>query len=154
MLLNNAVDDAALFVNDGAPPLQGSGLEMLARQYMEVQAIIKRWSRRYDARLLEQLIYMPALTAETSTTSDAAARLGAATLERALNAPNDANGRVPDQTCRPASQAVDGEGGRAARCSCAATEHGSFTEKALPREFFASAEYRRIAELGTDARAA
>ena len=38
----------ALFVTEGAPPLQGSGLEMLARQYMEVQAIIKRWSRRYD----------------------------------------------------------------------------------------------------------
>ena len=32
---------------------------LLARKYMEVQAIIKRWSRRYDDRLLEQLIYMP-----------------------------------------------------------------------------------------------
>ncbi len=30
---------------------------------MEVQAIIKRWSRRYDERLLEQLIYMPVVTA-------------------------------------------------------------------------------------------
>ena len=28
------------------------------------------------------------------------------------------------------------------------TEHGSVTEKSLPREFFESAEYRRIAELG------
>ncbi|MBK9253548.1 MAG: hypothetical protein IPM70_17495 [Proteobacteria bacterium] len=27
-------------------------------------------------------------------------------------------------------------------------QHGSSTEKALPREFFSSAEYRRIAELG------
>ena len=36
---------------------------MLARQYMEVQAIIKRWARRYDERLLEQLIYMPEVTA-------------------------------------------------------------------------------------------
>ncbi len=64
ILLNNAIDEAALYVNDGAPPLTGSGLEMLARQYMEVQAIIRRWSRRYDARLLEQLIYAPALSAE------------------------------------------------------------------------------------------
>ena len=30
---------------------------------MEVQAIIKRWARRYDERLLEQLIYMPVVTA-------------------------------------------------------------------------------------------
>jgi DNA gyrase subunit B len=28
------------------------------------------------------------------------------------------------------------------------TEHGSITEKALPKEFFESAEYRRIVELG------
>ena len=28
------------------------------------------------------------------------------------------------------------------------TEHGSITDKQLPREFFDSAEYRRIAELG------
>ncbi len=30
---------------------------------MEVQAIIKRWARRYDERLLDQLIYMPAVSA-------------------------------------------------------------------------------------------
>jgi hypothetical protein len=30
---------------------------------MEVQAIIKRWARRYDERLLDQLIYMPEVTA-------------------------------------------------------------------------------------------
>jgi DNA gyrase subunit B len=28
ILLNNAIDEAALFVNEGAPPLQGSGLEI------------------------------------------------------------------------------------------------------------------------------
>ena len=59
MLLASALDDAALHVNNAAPPLSGPGLESLARQYMEVQAIIKRWARRYDERLLDQLIYMP-----------------------------------------------------------------------------------------------
>ena len=63
MLLTTALDDAALYVNGAAPALPGAGLEMLARQYMEVQAIIRRWARRYDARLLEQLIYMPVVTA-------------------------------------------------------------------------------------------
>src|ERR1700716_3286140 len=62
VLLNTALESCALHVNAEAPPLQGSGLEMLARQYMEVQAIIKRWARRYDDRLLEQLIYMPEVT--------------------------------------------------------------------------------------------
>src|SRR5579872_4453938 len=59
VLLNTALEGAAVHVNSAAPPLQGSGLETLARQYTEVQAIIKRWSRRYDDRLLDQLIYMP-----------------------------------------------------------------------------------------------
>ena len=49
-------------MNAAAPPLSGPGLEKLARKYMEVQAIIKRWSRRYDDRLLDQLIYMPEVT--------------------------------------------------------------------------------------------
>src|SRR6202022_764679 len=59
LLLNSALESAGLHVNAEAPPLSGSALELLARKYMEVQAIIKRWSRRYDDRLLEQLIYMP-----------------------------------------------------------------------------------------------
>ena len=52
LLLNSALENSALYVNAGAPPLQGSGLEMLARKYNEVQAIIKRWARRYDDRRL------------------------------------------------------------------------------------------------------
>ena len=58
LLLTSALDDAALHVNPEAPPLSGSALEMLARQYMEVKAIIGRWARRYDRRLLEQLLAM------------------------------------------------------------------------------------------------
>ena len=57
-----ALEGAALHVNAGAPALSGSGLEMLARKYMEVQAIVRRWARRYDERLLEQLIYVPEVT--------------------------------------------------------------------------------------------
>src|SRR5262249_16712754 len=64
LLLNTALESTALHVNSSAPPLAGSGLELLARKYMEVQAIIKRWSRRYDDRLLEQLIYMPVVKSE------------------------------------------------------------------------------------------
>jgi DNA gyrase subunit B len=38
--------------------------------------------------------------------------------------------------------------GHPARVLVSKTEHGSVTEKALPKEFFESAEYRRIVELG------
>jgi DNA gyrase subunit B len=147
ILLNNAVDDAALYVNEGAPPLQGAGLEMLARQYMEVQAIIKRWSRRYDARLLEQLIYTPVLSPASFDSPDSL-RDWSAQLERQINARNDSN-RQYQIKVQAGVEAVDGEGGRAARILVRRVEHGSFTDKALPREFFTSAEYRHIAELGT-----
>src|SRR3974390_1728240 len=59
LLLNAALEEAQLHVNAAAPALSGSALETLARKYTEVQAIIRRWSRRYDDRLLEQLVYMP-----------------------------------------------------------------------------------------------
>src|SRR5207237_5915290 len=64
VLLNTALESSAVHVNADAPPIQGAGLEALARQYQEVQAIIKRWSRRYDDRLLDQLIYMPEVKTE------------------------------------------------------------------------------------------
>jgi DNA gyrase subunit B len=147
ILLNNAVDEAALHVTAGAPPLQGAGLETLARQYMEVQAIIKRWSRRYDARLLEHLIYTPVLSAENFDYPDKL-RDWCTQLERNINAHNDSN-RQYEIKVQAGVEAVDGEGGRATRVLVRRVEHGSFTDKALPREFFTSAEYRHIADLGT-----
>ena len=59
LLLSTAIDGAALHVNAEAPPLSGLGLESLARKYVEVQAIVRRWARRYDERFLEQLLYVP-----------------------------------------------------------------------------------------------
>jgi DNA gyrase subunit B len=82
MLLSSALDDAGLHVNSKAPALSGQGLETLARQYMEVQAIIRRWARRYDERLLDQLIYMPEVTARNSTRAT-----GCATGPRSRAAP-------------------------------------------------------------------
>ena len=139
LLLNAALENSALFVNAGAPPLQGSGLEMLARKYMEVQAIIKRWSRRYDDRLLEQLVYMP----EVSVTNfdDAGwIRDWARQLNERLNALDDGT-RAYRVELRAASD------GHAARIVVNKAEHGSATQRFLPREFFESAEYQRIADL-------
>jgi len=148
LLLNNAIEDAALYVNDGAPPLAGSSLEMLARQYMEVQAIIRRWSRRYDARLLEQMIYLPVLGAADFNNIDTL-RDWAAGLSRALNALNDSARRYQIEV-QPGYDAPEGEGegARTARILVRRTEHGTVHEKALPPEFFASAEYGQFVEMG------
>jgi DNA gyrase subunit B len=61
MLLNSAIDMAQLFVNPDAPALGGPALESLANDYMAVMASLRRLSRRYDAAVLERMIYMPVL---------------------------------------------------------------------------------------------
>ncbi len=141
LLLTSALDNAALHVNAEAPPLSGSALEMLARQYMEVKAIIGRWSRRYDRRLLEQLLTMRPVGEQQF--ADAAWLEGWITeLEARLNADGSLVHSYKLGVRR-------NEAGDPERVDVARTEHGVTTEKHLQPEFFESAEYGRIAELGT-----
>ena len=48
-ILNNAVDFSALCVNEGAPPLLGAASRCSRGSTWKLQAIIKRWSKRWDA---------------------------------------------------------------------------------------------------------
>jgi DNA gyrase subunit B len=120
-------------------PITGSSLEVLVRQYMQVQAIIRRWARRYDERLLEQLIYQPEVRAEQFDSPDA---LGSwcAGLEQGLNAASD-GARSYRIELRASAE------GHGTRIIVHRIEHGVTTDKQLPREFFESAEYLHIAEL-------
>ncbi|MBM4209591.1 MAG: DNA topoisomerase (ATP-hydrolyzing) subunit B [Gammaproteobacteria bacterium] len=140
MLLNSALEDAELHLNSAAPPLRGAGLETLARQYVEVQQIIVRWARRYDARLLEQLLYAPVVSRGdfdradwlAAWTTELTARLNAA-------ADGNANYRL-DVQAAAAGQGVP-------RIKVIKDEHGSRFDKYLTRDFFDSSEYQRIANL-------
>ncbi|HXZ59156.1 MAG TPA: DNA topoisomerase (ATP-hydrolyzing) subunit B [Steroidobacteraceae bacterium] len=139
LLLAAALENAGLHVNAAAPPVSGSALELLARKYMEVQAIIKRWSRRYDDRLLEQLIYMSEVTPADFDRADWL-RGWVAELNERLNALADGT-----RTYRVEVRAA--AGGQGPRVIVHKTEHGTASQKYLPREFFESAEYQRIADL-------
>jgi len=141
LLLTSALDDAALHVNPEAPPLAGSALEMLARQYMEVKAIIGRWSRRYDRRLLEQLLAMRPVGEQQF--ADVAWLEGwVKELEARLNADGSLVHSYKLGLRR-------NEAGEPERVDVSRAEHGVTTEKHLQPAFFESAEYGRIAELGT-----
>jgi DNA gyrase subunit B len=140
LLLKQALEDAELHHDPKQPPLSGSALEALARRWMEISAIIKRSSRRYDQRVLEQMLYMPEVTLADHDRHEWLSHWGA-TLEAQLNAPDDAARRYRVRV-------VAGTDGGAPRLFVARAEHGSTTEKHIHREFFESAEYRRIAELG------
>jgi DNA gyrase subunit B len=139
LLLNTALEGAGLHVNAAAPPLSGSGLEILARKYMEVQAIVKRWSQRYDDRLLETLVYVPVVTP-----ADFERPQWMADWVRELNQRLNA---LVDGTRTYRVELRNAADGNVARVIVHKTEHGTPTDKYLPREFFESAEYQRIAEL-------
>jgi len=138
LLLSTAVDGAALHVNADAPPLSGLGLESLARQYVEVQGIVRRWARRYDERFLEQLLYVPKLTTDSFDRVDAL-KDWCRNLELKLNTLDDVSRRyrITVHTLIAGGHRIDLQ----------RLEHGLTSEKHIPREFFDSAEYLRIAEL-------
>jgi DNA gyrase subunit B len=138
LLLSTAIDGGALHVSAGAPPLSGLGLESLARKYVEVQAIVRRWARRYDERFLEQLLYVPPLSTESFDRIDAL-RDWCRNLEQRLNTLDDVSRRY--------RVAVETTAGGGHRVNLRRLEHGLTSEKHIPREFFDSAEYLRIAEL-------
>ena len=139
LLLNTAVEGAALHVNADAPPLSGLGLESLARKYVEIQAINTRWARRYDERFLEQLLYAPKLTTELFDRIDVL-RDWCRALETKLNALDDVSRRY--------RVVVESAAAGGHRIHLQRLEHGLTSEKHIPREFFESAEYLRIAEFG------
>ena len=138
LLLSTAIDGAALHVTAEAPPMSGLGLESLARKYVEVQAIVRRWARRYDERFLEQLLYVPALSTESFDRIDTL-RDWCRNLEQRLNTLDDVSRRY-----RVTVETVAAGGHRV---NLQRLEHGLSSEKHIPREFFDSAEYLRIAEL-------
>jgi DNA gyrase subunit B len=138
LLLSTAVDGAALHVNAEAPPLSGLSLESLARKYVEVQAIVRRWARRYDERFLEQLLYVPALSTEAFDRIDTL-RDWCRNLDQRLNTLDDVSRRY---RVTVETMAAGGH-----RVNLQRFEHGLSSEKHIPREFFDSAEYLRIAEL-------
>ena len=99
---------------------------------------MRRWARRYDERFLEQLLYVPKLTPESFDRIDAL-QDWCRNLELRLNALDDVSRRyrVAVHTLAAGGHRIDVQ----------RLEHGLSSEKHIPREFFDSAEYLRIAEL-------
>jgi DNA gyrase subunit B len=146
VLLRNALDAATIHLKpqstDAAEAVEvvtGERLEQLAKQYLEVQGIVAKWARRYDQRVLEQMLYLPAVKHEDLADAALMTRWAQA-LEQRLNALGDKarSYRVELQV---------NAGGQPVRFNVFRTEHGLTTEKHLQKEFFDSAEYRKIADL-------
>ena len=139
LLLRSATDDAKFHVSTGAPAMSNMTLQALAAKYMEVMAMTRRWTRRYDERVLEKLLYVPVVT--TGRFTDAIwMNQWAKMLEERLNA-DDGSGTHY-------SIAFHQEAGREVpSLRITRMHHGLLVDKLIHREFFSSGEYKNIAVL-------
>ncbi len=141
-LLTVALDGAELRVAEGAPPISGSALESLTSGYLTVMTMLDRLSRRYDRRVLEQLVYAPAF--ETGFLDDQQAlEAWVATLDERLKASMNGDGTDYNLSL---SQSADSDDSIEVR----QTRHGVDQVSNIPMRFFTSPEYDRIANLGRE----
>ncbi|RMF98153.1 MAG: DNA topoisomerase (ATP-hydrolyzing) subunit B [Gammaproteobacteria bacterium] len=141
-LLNVALEKAALHVSAEAPPISGTALESLAGDYMNVMSMLDRLARRYDRAMLEQLIYVPALTAEILADEQALADWCQAFEDGLRHAVNGSGARYRVQP-ETGEQGVTG-------ITVTRSRHGTQEKLTLPESFFGSPEYERIAALGRE----
>ncbi|MCH8929609.1 MAG: DNA gyrase subunit B [Proteobacteria bacterium] len=139
-MLSIALEDASLHVSADAPPIKGPQLEALARKYMEVNAIIDRLARRYDKRLLEQLLYLPQIDEKTLNNPS----VMKSWLNQLSERLKDKNGASYDLQLVAADDNGDHQ------IAVHRTHHGVTNTRRIHKEFFASAEYRRIAEVAAE----
>ena len=139
LLLRSATENTKLCIKTNAPMMTSTALEALAARYMEVMAMTRRWTRRYDERVLEKLLYVPAVT--TDKFGDVTWLTGwAKTLEQRLNTDDGSGTRYRVTLHVDASREVPS-------LKVTRVHHGLSTDKLIHREFFASGEYKSIAAL-------
>ncbi len=139
-LLQTALDKAALYLGTDAPPVSGLPLEGLARDYLSVMATIRRLSRRYDAEILEKIIYMSPIMGD-ALHDKVKLKAWFDELIQRLNAEQRIGTRFSDQL-EPESDTQD------FAFRIVKRTHGLTAEYRFPRDFFDSAEYRSMAALG------
>ena len=138
-LLNIALDGAELHINESAPPITGVALEDLCKQFMRVRGIIQRWSRRYDENVLKRMVHLPEVT-EENFMNEKWLTSWAANLEKALD-------DLPGTESKYSVSREENETGDPV-LRISRSHHGLKIDKPVQKEFFATAEYREIAELG------
>jgi DNA gyrase subunit B len=138
-LLQLALSSAKLFVDKNTPAISDTAFEDLAKTYMSVQMVIKRLSRRYDAQVMEQLIYLSSLS-EDALKDPSKVQLW---LDKLLNLLKDSSPAGVNYKAR----IEKAEDGPYQVIKIVKQVHGLEHELVLTDNFFLSPEYLMIAEL-------
>lgn len=140
-LTATALEDTNLYLSPDAPPLSGVGLESLVREYRAVQAIFDRMDRTYPKGITKELTNLP-IYDEKTLKDKAAASDWASQLLAKLESQGDDN----------YSYSVDIAEDREHQVyviDLTRVAHGLPSQYRFGLDFFQSAEYRAISELGT-----
>ncbi len=139
-LLQMALDNAQLHVSADSPPISGEALEQLAQSYTAVLAAVQRLSLRYHGEVLEKMVYLPEVTEELIAAEGA--------MEKWCQAAEEALNGDEDLTTRYTLEVVRDEAGDISKLKTVELRHSVPNERELPIEFFRSAEYRAMVNLG------
>ncbi|MBI3897547.1 MAG: DNA topoisomerase (ATP-hydrolyzing) subunit B [Gammaproteobacteria bacterium] len=138
-LLTAALDDAALVLK-GDRTLVGSELAELSRRYLAMQESIRRLSRRYDAKILQKLGYLPTVDAAMAKDAEQMRRFVVELQDRVNNDPSGALRFETSLTLNSRTQLHEVQVNR--------YEHGSITQSKIDMEFFSTSDYAAIRSLG------
>ena len=137
-MLQAALEGADLVVSADAPPLARTALEALARDYQVFAGISRRLGQRYDPLFLEQLIH--------STPVDISASIEPHTMRRWCESVEHGLNDPPTPSLRYSLAYTPGQAGRSGHLLLTRLVHGIPETRAVPMEFFRTADYAKIVE--------
>jgi DNA gyrase subunit B len=139
-LTQSALENASIFVNPDAPPISGSGLEELVKQYRGVAATVDRLSRLYAPEVLWEMVYGGALALDQMQEEQVVTAFTEALSERLLSVA----GKGSEYTVL-----VRKDNERQLYFPVVKLlAHGVESETEYHHEFFSSGEYRSLIALG------
>ena len=139
-LLNLAMDNASMFVNENAPAITGVQLEELANEYVRVMATIDRLSRRIEPFVQEKILNIHELNKE-SLTNQEELKAWCDELQQQL-------GEDGSTTRQYVVRLDPVDESDTYNVVIIKKIHGVNNEQIIQSEFFESAEYRSMVTLG------
>ncbi len=140
-LLQTALDGAELHVSADGAVIKGSALEHLARDFLMVKATIDRLAVRFNADILEKMIYVAPLGAE-ELHDESKVRQWCREMEERLNSDNSGAASY--------EFSLEREDGTGFRVRAKMVRHGTESCYSYDREFFESQEYLNIKKLNNE----
>ncbi|MEO8779110.1 MAG: DNA topoisomerase (ATP-hydrolyzing) subunit B [Rhodanobacter sp.] len=140
-LISSAVDNAALTYSPDAPPITGSALEKLLRDYQQALDQISRLAHRFDTAVLTALLEHPALEpAMWADSTTMQAWLDTAALKLAASGLGKPHYALRLRPAHTDAAAVE----HPAAVEVVREQHGLSHTWFLPQPFFSGAEFRPI----------